>query len=190
MIYGYARVSSTTQGRYGNGLTEQLEALRSAGCEKIYQDAFTGMRMERPGFSKLLTELKSGDTLVVTKLDRFARNASGGAKVIRELVDKGVEVNVLNMGRANNTPMGKLMITILLAFAEFERDAIVERTTEGKAICRATRKGWREGRKPKEIPEFEKFLEKQKEGELTVEECCEALGISRSTWYGRRREIA
>ena len=81
--------------------------------------------------------------------------------------------------------MNTLMRNVLLAFAQFERDMIVERITEGKEICRETKPDWREGRKQVETPDFEKFLEKQKGGELTVVECCRQLGISRSTWYNR-----
>lgn len=186
MVYGYARVSTKGQDRYGNSLQDQEAKLKDAGCERIYCDSFTGTKMDRPEFSKLLAVLSAGDTLVVTKLDRFARTAADGAKTVQELVERGVEVNVLNMGRADNSPMGKLMVTIMFAFAEFERDMIVERTTEGKAIAR-TKPGWREGRKAKEIDSdvFSELREKQQKGECTVEECCAELGISKRTWYNR-----
>ena len=190
MIYGYARVSTKGQDRYGNSLQDQECKLKQAGCEVIYHDSFTGTKMERPEFSKLLALLGAGDTLVVTKLDRFARTASDGAKTVQELVERGVEVNVLNMGRADNSPMGKLMVTIMFAFAEFERDMIVERTSTGKAVARANDPDWREGRKAKAVPDFQKFLEKQKDGQMTVDECCQALGICRRTWYNKVREVA
>ena len=189
MIYGYARVSTKNQDRYGNSLPDQEAKLQSAGCEVIYHDSYTGTKMDRPGFSDLISKLQPGDTLVVTKLDRFARTAADGAKTVQELVAKGVEVNVLNMGRADNSPMGKLMVTILLAFAEFERDMIVERTCAGKEVKRATDPEWREGRKTLEILDFEKFLEKQKGGEMSVTECCRELGISRGTWYNKIRGV-
>lgn len=188
MIYGYARVSTKGQDKYGNSLQDQTEKLKAAGCDVVYHDSFTGTKMDRPEFSKLMGSLQDGDTLVVTKLDRFARTAADGAKTVQELVNRGVEVNVLNMGRADNTPMGKLMVTIMFAFAEFERDMIVERTTTGKAVARANNPKWREGRKQKEMPDFQKFLEKQKGGEMTVDQCCGILGISRSTWYNRVTE--
>lgn len=190
MIYGYARVSTKGQDKYGNSLRDQTEKLLTAGCEKIYHDSFTGTKMERPEFSKLMPLLREGDTLVVTKLDRFARTATDGAKTVQELVNRGVEVHVLNMGRADNTPMGKLMVTIMFAFAEFERDMIVERTSTGKAVAKANDPNWREGRKRLSVPrcDFQKYLEKQKDGEITVEEAIHQLGISRSTWYARCRE--
>lgn len=189
MIYGYARVSTKGQDRHGNSLQDQMRRLRDAGCEKLYHDSFTGTKMERPEFTKLLTSLQSGDTLIVTKLDRFARTAADGAKTVQELVSRGVEVNVLNMGRADNTPMGKLMITILLGFAEFERDMIVERTMTGKAVAKENNPDWREGRKRKDIAGFDHYLELHRRGEITVENACRELGISKATWYARCREV-
>lgn len=188
MIYGYARVSTKGQDRYGNSIQDQTDKLREAGCDVIYHDSFTGTKMDRPEFGKLLSKLQAGDTLIVTKLDRFARTAADGAKTVQKLVERGVEVNVLNMGRADNTPMGKLMITILLGFAEFERDMIVERTTAGKAVAREKNPNWREGRKRKELVGFEQCRERWESGEITVDEACRELGISRGTWYGRCRE--
>ena len=189
MIYGYARVSTVGQANYGNSLAGQEEQLRSAGCEEIYHDSFTGTKMDRPEFTALLARLKSGDRLVVTKLDRFARTAAGGIETIRELLARGVSIHILNMGLIDNTPTGRLMVTMLLGFAEFERDMIVERTQSGKAVARATKPGYREGRPKKEIDDatFQKFREKQKRHLMTVGEACEALGISRSTWYNRIR---
>ena len=190
MIYGYARVSTKGQDRYGNSLTDQDEKLRAAGCEAIFHDSFTGTKMDRPEFAKLMDVLKAGDRLVVTKLDRFARTTSGGIDTIKELLNRGVAVHILNMGMIDNTPTGRLMVTMLLAFAEFERDMIVERTQTGKEVARETRPGWREGRKTIEVPEFDVYLKKQKDGLMTVDECCEKLGISRRTWYNRAKAAA
>ena len=192
MIYGYARVSTKGQDRNGNSLPDQEKRLRNEGCEVIYHDSYTGTKMDRPEFSKLMAVLKNGDRLVVTKLDRFARTTAGGIETINELLNRGVSVHILNMGLIDNTPTGRLIVTVLLAFAEFERNMIIERTTAGKAVAKATKPGWREGRKEKEIDEkaVSEFREKIKKGEKTVTECCEELGISRSTWYGRLKETA
>jgi DNA invertase Pin-like site-specific DNA recombinase len=126
----------------------------------------------------------------VTKLDRFARTAADGAIKIKELFDKGINVHVLNMGLIENTATGKLIMQIFLAFAEFERDNIMARMNEGKAIARANDPNWREGRKTKEIDQqaFQKFRERQKRGEMTVEACCKELGISRSLWYKHSKD--
>lgn len=192
MIYGYARVSTRGQARDGNSLEDQERQLIDNGCEEIYHDSFTGTKMDRPAFTELYGKLKTGDKLVVTKLDRFARTAGDGIKAIDELLKRGVSVHILNMGLIDNTPTGKLMVTMLLAFAQFERDMIVERTSAGKAVAKASNPEWREGRKKKQIDEkaFLKIVEKNKKGELTVEECCTELGISKGTWYNRLKEVA
>lgn len=186
MIYGYGRVSSTTRyagGEDGNSLEAQEKKLREAGCEEIVLEAFTGTKMERPKFSKLLNKLQAGDTLIVCKLDRFARTAAEGSLLVRELVDRGIKVNILNMGIADNSPMGKLMTTVLLAFSEYERDMITERLAEGKAEARRKNPAYKEGRKYKEIPEFDAFKLKVDNGEMTVAQACSQLDISRTKWY-------
>lgn len=188
MIYGYARVSTKKQAKDGNSLEAQEKLLKENGAAKIYHDAFTGTKVDRPELNKLVGMLKEGDTLIVTKLDRLGRSLSKTSELITELIERGVTINILNLGVLSNSSVNTLMRNVLLAFAQFERDMIVERTTEGKEICRETKPDWREGRKPVETPDFEKFLKKQKDGELTVTECCNELGISRRTWYNRVSE--
>ena len=136
MIYGYARVSTLTQGRDGNSLEEQVSALTAYGCQEIVQEAFTGKTMERPAFQSLLSKLTAQDTLVGTKLDRFARTAIDGVQTVRNLFERGVRVHILNMGLIENTLTGNLILTVMLAFAEYERGMIVERTQLGKSISR------------------------------------------------------
>ncbi|MBD8522307.1 recombinase family protein [Lysinibacillus fusiformis] len=131
MKYGYARVSTAAQ-----DLEVQLQALKAEGCEEIYSEKYTGTKTDRPQFQQLLTYIDKGDTLVVTKLDRFARSASGAIETVKELFNKGVKVHVLNMGIVEDTPTGRLIFNIMSSFAEFERDMIVERTQEGKAIAK------------------------------------------------------
>lgn len=145
MIYGYARVSTTGQMNNGNSLEGQEKQLEEAGAIKIYKDSFTGTRLDRPEFNILLSKLKEGDTLVVTKLDRIARSMTQGSELITDLINKGVRVNILNIGIMDNTPSSKLIRNVFFSFAEFERDMIVERTQEGKAIAR-TKAGYKEGR--------------------------------------------
>ena len=192
MKYGYGRVSSKSQKLYGTSYQEQKEILIEHGVpeENIYTDAYTGKKMSRDGLDKVLSLLKPGDELVVCKLDRLARTAAEGSLLVKELVDQGIKVNILNMGVADNTPMGRLMVTVLFAFAEYERDMIVERTSAGKAYKREHEPAYREGRKPKEIDEnyFAKIAQKQKDGLMTVNDCCRELGISRTTWYEHKRE--
>lgn len=187
MIYGYARVSTKGQDKYGNGLEVQEKQLRESGAQVILHESFTGTKKHRPKLDELFGMLQSGDTVVVTKLDRIARSTRDGLDIIDELLANGVSINILNMGKFDDSPTGKLMRTIFFAFAEFERDMIVQRTSEGKEICR-TDPNWREGRKRKETTDFEKFLKRQKDGSMTVNECCAQLGIGRSAWYARVAE--
>ena len=187
MIYGYARVSTAGQVN-GTSLESQEEELRSNGAQEIYREAFTGTKKDRPELDRLMAKLKSGDVLMVTKMDRIARSARDGIDLINELADRGVIVHILNMGRIENTPTGKLMRTMLLAFAEFERDLIVQRTQDGKAKARM-KPGWHEGRPVTTFYDPEKyyaFVEMVDKGELTVKEACDRLGIQRAKWYRLR----
>ena len=129
---GYGRVSTAGQARNGTSLAEQKKLLMAAGVaeEDIYLDAYTGTKMHRPQFDACMAALEPDDEFVVCKLDRFARTATEGTGIVRDLVERGIRVNVLNMGIADNTPMGKMMVTVMLAFAEYERDMIVERTQQ------------------------------------------------------------
>ncbi len=188
--YGYGRVSSAGQQLNGNSLEEQEKALRDAGAEEIVLECFTGTKIERPLFTPLLEKLEDGDTLFVTKLDRFAR-ASDAGKMIEELVNRGVTVNILNFGVANNSPTGKLMLNIIFSFAQYERDMIWERTQEGKMAAKAKNPNYKEGRKAKEKPDnYLEFVTAVDGGEMTVIEACEKLGIGRTTWYKWRQESA
>ena len=175
MLVGYARVSRVEQ-----NLDMQIEALKKAGCEKIFTDKISGAKDEREGLNDMFNFIRPGDTLVVCKLDRFARTASEGSELVKSLLSRGVNVHVLNMGLIENTPTGRLILNVLLSFAEFERDMIVERTSEGKAIKRATDPDFKEGRPRKEIPaEFFELLK----GNVSVSEACVKLGIHRTQWY-------
>lgn len=140
MIYGYARVSTV-----GQDLETQINELKKNGADIIFEEKFTGTRTDRPQLNALLEILNEGDTLMVTKLDRFARSATQGSELIKELIDKGIKVHILNMGMLDNTPASKLIRVIFFGFAEFERDMIVERTQEGKAIAKQNA-DFREGR--------------------------------------------
>ena len=97
MVYGYSRVSTKTQAKDGNGLEAQNVALKEAGAEVIYTDAFTGTKTDRPELNKLLNQLKDGDKLIVTKLDRIARSASQGIELVNQLLERGIVVHILNI---------------------------------------------------------------------------------------------
>ena len=139
MLYGYARVSTNGQARDGNSLDAQVHALKNAGAEIIFSDVFSGSKNNRPQLDKLLKVIENGDTLIITKLDRIARSLIQGIQLLETLSNKGVIIDVLNMSIIDNSPTGKLIRNIMLFFSEFERDMILQRTTEGKAIAKQNR---------------------------------------------------
>jgi DNA invertase Pin-like site-specific DNA recombinase len=126
MKYGYARVSTKHQ-----SLDVQTDKLKEQGCEIIYQEKFTGTKCDRPELNKLIEKIKAGDTLVVCKLDRLARNVKEGIELVELLFKKNVKVDVLNLGLLENTTIGRFYLQLLLAVAEMERNMIVERVVEG-----------------------------------------------------------
>lgn len=187
MIYGYARVSTKTQLK-GNSLEDQREELRRNGCEIIIEEQYSGSTTARIKFENLIQQqLKSGDTLVVTKLDRFARNVMEGVATIRALFAKGVRVHVLNVGLLENTTMGNFFITTLLAVAELERNMIMERTAAGKQIAR-TRPGYKEGRPPVPKERIELAMSLLDANTHTYKEVADMTGISTATLGRYRRK--
>lgn len=186
-IIGYARVSSKGQAKDGNSLEKQKEELTAAGAEQIFVDVFTGTKMNRPEFEKALEILKSGDTLIVTKLDRFARSVGQASDLITKLLDQGVTVNVLNLGILSNDSVNTLLRNVLLSFAQFERDMIVQRTQEGKEIARQ-RPDYREGR-PKVYGKDRIAHALELKETMSYKEVEKLTGISKSTLIRAKREV-
>ena len=186
MKFGYIRVSTRKQARDGNSLEAQREALTAAGAEKIYTDTFTGTRMERPEWDKLRAHLRRGDVLIVTRLDRLARSVSQASGLITDMIDEGVTINVLNLGVLSNDSVNTLLRNVLLSFAQFERDMIVQRTQEGKAVARATDPDFREGRPPKfdaeQLDHAMELLENH-----SYAQTAKLTGISKSTLIRERK---
>lgn len=147
MKYGYARVSTKGQAD-GNSLESQDRILREHGAEIIFTDTFTGTKLDRPEFDKLLKLLQPGDSLICAKLDRLSRSVSQASNLITELINKNITVDVCNLGILSNDSVNTLLRNVLLCFAQFERDMIVQRTQEGKEIARQN-PNFREGRPKK-----------------------------------------
>ena len=148
MVYGYARVSTAGQAKDGYSLELQVGALSRAGAVRIYSDVCSGKAKHRPELERLLKMLLPGDTLVVTKLDRMARSLVQGIQLIEDLTSKGITVEVLNIGRIDDTLTGRLIRNIMLAFSEFEHDMVVQTMKEGREAARQ-KPGYREGRPKK-----------------------------------------
>lgn len=151
MVVGYARVSSVGQVS-GYGLEVQEKEVKSRYPEaEVKREQHTGSG-DRPVLSQILRDLQEGDLLVVSKLDRMARNTVEGIRIVEELFSRGVSVHVLNVGLLENTSLGRFFLTIMLAVAEMERNMILERTAAGKAIAKLS-EGYKEGRPQKHNPE-------------------------------------
>ena len=165
VVYGYARVSTYGQAAHG--------------AEEIYADIFTGKTTERPELKKLVGCLNKGDTLIVTKLDRLGRSVAQASALITKLIDAGITVNVLNVGVLSNDSVSVLLRNILLSFAQFERDMIVERTQEGRAIARQ-KDGYREGR-PKKYSRAQLNHAMELLDDHSYKQVVEMTGISKAT---------
>ena len=186
-IYGYCRVS--TRGQLdGNSLEGQKEQiLKDYPTAIIIEEQISGAKTVRPKFDELVQRLESGDMLVVTKLDRFARSLSQGNDTINNLLQRGIRVNILNIGMLDNTPNSKLIRNIFFSFAEFERDMIYERTQEGKALARQ-RGDFKEGRprkfSPAKVDEALNYIECGN----SFKKASEVFGISKTTLIRRMQE--
>ena len=185
MLYGYARVSTRNQ-LYGNSLEQQENELRMAGAVEIYKDAFTGTKEHRPEFDKLMDKLRAGDCLMVTKLDRLARSFLQGSRIISDLIDRDVRVHILNIGIMDNTPSSKLIKNVFFAFAEFERDMILERTSSGKELAKL-KDDFREGR-PKKFSKQQIQLALELLASHSYKEVEQMTGISKSTLIRAKKQ--
>lgn len=184
IVYGYARVSTKAQTKDSNSLEAQEQELRSAGAHEVIFDAYTGTVTDRPELDALLARVQKGDTLMVTKLDRIARSLTQGVELIDGLIKCGVRVHVLNLGIIDNSSTGKLIRNIMLSFAEFERDMIVQRTQEGKRIARL-QPGYREGR-PKKFKKEQLDHAMELLNDHSYTQVAEMTGISKATLVRER----
>ena len=181
MEYGYVRVSSKGQAE-NNSLSEQEQAiLEKYPSVEIYREVYTAAKdfNNRVVFNELVDRLVSGDVLVVCKMDRFCRNVREGLDIIEHLMDKGIKIDILNLGVIDNTPVGRLTYTILLSFAEFERNMIIERTRAGRELARQ-KDGYTEGR-PKKFSRTQIDLALQLLENYSYKQVSAMTGISKST---------
>lgn len=177
MLVGYARVSTHDQ------TTDlQLDALKRAGCERIFEDTASGAKAERKGLAEALAYVRPKDTLVVWKLDRLGRSLPHLIDVVKLLADRGVGFKSLQESIDTTTSSGKLIFHVFGALAEFERDLIRERTQAGLAAARARgRKGGRQPRLNGKQVAVAKSL--AADPKMTVADICRTLGVSRATLY-------
>lgn len=179
-LIGYARCSTDKQ-----DLAAQHDALLKLGVEmdRIYTDkGFTGANRDRPGLDQALAAVRSGDTLVVPKLDRLARSVPDARAIADSLTARGVKLQIGASVYDPSDPMGRLFFNILATFAEFEVDLIRMRTREGMAVARA--KGKMRGRKPKLTDRQQKELRRMYDtGDYSISDLAELFSIARPTVY-------
>jgi DNA invertase Pin-like site-specific DNA recombinase len=179
MLVGYARVSRPEQ-----SLNLQIDALKQAGCERIFSDTVSGAKAERQGLDEALAYLRAGDVLVCWKLDRLGRSLKHLIELANELDGRGIGLKSLQENIDTTTAGGRLIFHLFGALAEFEREIIRERTNAGLAAARARgRKGGRRiAHSDKKIATAQKLADTSND---TIAQICESLGISRSTYYRR-----
>ena len=152
MNIGYARTSTVEQVA---GFESQLVELQNQGCERVFSEQVSSVA-ERDQLELAISFARSGDSFVVTKLDRLARNTQHLLEIVQRLDSKGVALKVLNLGLDTSTPTGKLMLTMLGAVAQFEREIMLERQKEG--VAKAKGKGLYKGRKPTALAKKDQVL--------------------------------
>ena len=184
MKAGYARVSTKDQ-----GIDLQVDALKKAGCTEVYTEVMSGTRAERPILSKLLENLRTGDVLVIWKLDRLGRSLKDLIEVVNELMTRKIDLKSLNDPIDTTTSQGQLTFNLFASLAEFERDVIRERTQTGLSAARA--RGPKGGR-PKGVPSSAESTAcaaetLYREGKLSSREIAGKLQISKSTLYSYLR---
>ena len=203
MIYFYARVSTK-----GQNTDRQLEAARNyPNVDEIFVDKQSGKNFKRPEYERMKSKVVKGDEVVVKEMDRLGRNKEGLVEELKWFKERGVIVRILNVPTTLvEFPTGQewvlemvnnILIEVMSTIAQQELEKITLRRDEGIAAMPvingkkfSTKKGSFYGRKPVDLGgDFEKFLKKQKDGLMTVDECCKMLGIGRSTWYARAREV-
>ena len=203
MIYFYTRVSTKDQ-----NLARQLEEAKSyKNVDEVFCDKQSGKTYDRPEYERLKSIVREGDEVIVKEMDRLGRNKAATKDEIKWFKDNGIILRILELpttlidfnGQEWIADMiNNMLIEVLTTIAEQEVKKIDKRRAEGIAAMPivngkkvSLKTGRTYGRQPLAIDDdFEKFLEKQKRGEISVKECCTLLKISRSTWYNRVSEVS
>lgn len=177
MLIGYMRVSTTEQ-----SLDLQRDALKQAGCERLYEEVASGAMKDRPGLGRALDQVRHGDTIVVWKLDRIGRSLAHVVQLVSELRDRGVGLKVLTGDIDTTSTTGRLVFGIFATLAEFERDLIRERTMAGLEAARAR---GRSGGRPRTMTpaKVRAAMAMMADRNNAARDVAEQLGVSLSTLY-------
>ncbi|MFT8313258.1 MAG: recombinase family protein [Clostridium sp.] len=182
MKKAYCRVSTIEQ-----NLERQIIAVKEAGAEKIYEEKLSGKNTNRPELQKMLTELQAGDIVIVKELTRVSRSTLDMLQLVEKITAKGADIKSLNEGWLDtSTPAGKLMLTVLGGIAEFERNLLLQRTAEGRAV--AVSKGVKMGRKKVKNKQLDFAVQLFESATMSANKICENTGVSRATLFRRLKE--
>lgn len=176
MRLGYVRVSSVQQ-----NLERQLETMKIYGVEKVFSEKVSAKNTQRPKLQELLDFAREGDTIYIHDFSRLARNTQDLLHLVETFNDKGVHLVSSKENIDTSTPTGKLLLTVIAAIAQFERENLRERQLEGINI--AKKKGLYKGRKPVKVDNFEEHYTRWKNREITKTALAQELGVSRQTLY-------
>lgn len=176
MIFGYGRVSTESQ-----NLDRQLDALKNYGVDKVFTEKMTGTKKDRPSLNELRNILRKDDIVVIESLSRLGRSTKDLLNLIEEFNDKGVFLKSLKEDIDTSSPTGKLILTVLSALAQFERDLTVQRTQEGLKSARA--RGRVGGRPKKDKKVIDKALKLYDSKAYSIKEICILTGVSQGTLY-------
>jgi len=175
--FGYARVSTDYQ-----RLDLQRDALRAAGCSRIFEDKVSGARVSRPGLDQALSHLRAGDTLVIWRLDRLGRTTHQLVGLLEQFERDGIKLQSLQDGIDPSTSLGRAMLQIGAVFAEMERNLIRERTKAGLSAARA--RGRLGGRKEKlDAAAVDTAKRLMQDPDLTMQQIADRLKVNRATLY-------
>ena len=181
MKIGYIRVSTTDQ-----NTARQEVLMAELGVEKVFIDRISGKNTDRPELKEMMGFVRSGDTVIVESISRFARNTKDLLELVEQLTAKGVEFVSKKEAIDTTTPTGKFMLTVFGAVAELEREYTLQRQAEGIAI--AKEQGVYKGRKPIVRPEFENIVSLWRQGSITAVEAMKRLDMKPSTFYRKVKE--
>ena len=183
MKVGYVRISTREQ-----NTARQDVLMEKLGVERVYTDKLSGKDTQRPELQKMMDFVREGDVVVVESFSRFARNTRDLLDLTATLEEKGVRFISQKEAIDTDGPAGKLMLTIFGALAQFERETILERQAEGIAIAKV--EGRMTGRPRKAVDTFENVYLDYKNGKISAAQGARKLGIARSTWYRKVKELA
>jgi len=176
MIFGYARVSTEEQ-----SLNRQIDALNGYGVDELLTEKMTGTKRNRPELDRLMDKVRKGDTVVIESLSRLGRSTKDLLALVEQFEEQGIVLISLKESIDISTPTGKLLVTVLSALCQFERDLTVQRTNEGLSAARA--RGRKGGRPPKDPKTMDKALKLYDAKTHSIAEICEICSISAGTLY-------